>query len=79
MGVLDELQPGDLLVSRAVKVAEEMAALPSAVFTRIKRQLRADALSRIDDALSHRKEPMLDSWLTEETKAASAEALKRRN
>jgi len=79
MGVLDELQPGDLLISRAVKVAEEMAALPSAVFTCIKHQLRAAALSRIDDALSHRKEPMLDSWLTEETKAASAEALKRRN
>ena len=79
MGVLDELQPGDLLVSRAVKVAEEMAALPSAVFACIKRQLRAAALSRIDDALSHRKEPMLVSWLTEETRAAAAEALKRRN
>ena len=79
MGVLDELQPADLLISRAVEVAKEMAALPSAVFSRIKRQLRAPAMSRIDDAMSHRKEPMLDSWLTEETRAASAEALKRRN
>jgi enoyl-CoA hydratase/carnithine racemase len=79
MGVLDELQPGDLLMSRAVEVAEEMTALPRAMFTRIKRQLRAAALSHIDDAMSHRKEPMLDSWLTEETRAASAEALRRKN
>ena len=79
MGILDELVPPDLLISRAVEVAEEMAALPKAMFSRIKSQLRAAALSRIDDALSHRKEPMLDSWLSEETRAASAEALKHRS
>jgi len=79
MGVLDELVPPDLLISRAVEVAEEMAALPKAMFSRIKRQLRAAALSRIDDAIRHRKEPMLDSWLSEETRVASAGALKRKN
>jgi enoyl-CoA hydratase len=78
MGVLDELQSPDLLLSRAIEVAEEMAALPRDVFGRIKRQLRAAALARIDDAMSHRKEPMLDMWLTDETRAASAEALKRK-
>ena len=79
MGVLDELIPPELLMSRAIEVAEEMATLPRDVFSRIKSQLRATALSRIDDAMSHPKEPMLDSWLTEETKVASAEALKRRS
>jgi enoyl-CoA hydratase len=79
LGVLDELHPVNLLVSRAMEIAEEMAALPNQIFSRIKRQLRAATLSRIDDAMSHRKEPMLDSWLTDETRAASAEALKRRN
>jgi enoyl-CoA hydratase/carnithine racemase len=79
MGVLDELLSPDLLIPRSVEVAEEMAALPKAMFSRIKSQLRAAALSRIEDAMSHRKEPMLDSWLSEETRVASAEALKHRS
>ena len=78
MGVLDELQPPELLLSRAMEVAQEMAALPHSVYGRIKRELRRPALARIDDAISNRKEPMLESWLSIETRAASAEALKRK-
>jgi enoyl-CoA hydratase len=78
MGVLDELQPPELLLSRAMEVAQEMAALPHSVYGRIKRELRGPALARIDDAISNRKEPMLESWLSSETRAASAEALKRK-
>lgn len=77
-GVLDELQPPDRLLARAMEVAEEMAALPRAAYRRIKRQLRAAALERIDDVINNRNEPMLDSWLSAETRAASAEALKRK-
>jgi enoyl-CoA hydratase/carnithine racemase len=78
MGVLDELQPPELLLPRAIEVAQEMAALPHSVYGRIKRELRREALARIEDAISNRKEPMLDSWLSDETRAASAEALKRK-
>jgi len=78
MGVLDELQPPELLLPRAIEVAQEMAALPHSVYGRIKRDLRRSALARIEDAISNRKEPMLDSWLSAETRAASAEALKRK-
>lgn len=77
MGVLDELQPPEKLISRAIEVAQEMAALPRSVFARIKHTLRAAALKRIDDAINNRNEPMLESWLNAETQAASAEALKR--
>ena len=77
MGVLDELQPPELLLPRAIEVAQEMAALPHSAYGRIKRELRRAALARIDDAINNRKEPMLDSWLSSETRAASAEALKR--
>ncbi|MEK6286655.1 MAG: enoyl-CoA hydratase/isomerase family protein [Acidobacteriota bacterium] len=76
MGVLDELQPPDRLLARAIEVAQKMAALPRTMYGRIKRQLRAAALARIEDAISNRKEPMLDSWLSAETREASAEALK---
>lgn len=79
MGVLDELQPPELLLPRAIEVAQEMAALPHSVYGRIKRDLRGAALSRIKDAISNGKEPMLDSWLSAETRAASAEALKRKD
>jgi enoyl-CoA hydratase len=79
MGVLDELQPPELLLPRALEVAQEMAALPRSVYRRIKRQLRAAALTRIDDAISNGQEPMLDSWLSTETRAASTEALKRKD
>jgi enoyl-CoA hydratase/carnithine racemase len=77
MGVLDELQPPELLLPRAIEVAQEMAALPHDIYGRIKRELRRAALARIDDAIRDRKEPMLDSWLGAETQAASAQALKR--
>jgi enoyl-CoA hydratase len=79
MGVLDELQPPDLLLPRAIGVAQEMAALPHTVYGRIKRELRRGALARIEDAIKNRKEPMLDSWLSAETPAASAQALKRKD
>ena len=78
MGVLDELQPPELLLPRAREVAQEMAALPHSIYGRIKRELRRAALARIEDAINNRKEPMLESWLSAETRVASAEALKRK-
>jgi len=79
MGVLDELQPPESLLRRAIEVAQEMAALPHSVYGRIKRELRGAALARIEDAISNKNEPMLESWLSAETREASAEALKRKN
>ena len=77
MKVLDELQAPDRLLPRAIEVAQEMATLPPSIYRRIKRDLRSAALTRIDDAIKNRNEPMLESWLNNETRTASAEALKR--
>lgn len=79
MGVLDELQSPGRLLPRAIEVAQEMAALPHSIYGRIKRQMRSAALAQIDDAISNRNEPMLDSWLSTETSTASAKALKPDN
>jgi enoyl-CoA hydratase len=76
-GLLDELQPTDRLLARAMDVAEEMAALPRTSFGRIKRQMRAVALARIDEAVRNQNDPVLDSWLTAETASASAQVLTR--
>lgn len=77
-GVLDELQPPELLLDRAMEVAREMATLPRATYARIKRDLRAHARSRVDDAIDNRNEPMLESWLGAETLEAASEALKKK-
>lgn len=77
MGVLDELQPAEGLLPRAIEVAREMADLPRSTYSRIKRSLRSQALALIDDAISNRNEPMLETWLSDETRIASAEALKK--
>ena len=74
-GLLDELQPAAQLLARAREIAAEMAGLPRASFGRIKRQMRAAALARIEDAVNNQSEPVLDSWLGAETASASAEVL----
>ncbi|HKP11641.1 MAG TPA: enoyl-CoA hydratase/isomerase family protein [Blastocatellia bacterium] len=76
-GMLDELQPEERLLARATEIAEEMASLPRTAYGRIKRQMRAAALARIDDAVNNDREPVLDSWLGEETASASAQVLAR--
>jgi len=78
-GVLDELQPPDRLADRALEVAREMAELPRATYARIKRTMRGSALASIDDAVLNQTEPMLESWLGDETRKAAAEALKKTN
>jgi enoyl-CoA hydratase/carnithine racemase len=78
-GVLDELQLPDRLLDRALEVAREMAELPRETYARIKRTMRGPALARIDDAVLNQTEPMLESWLGDETRKAASEALKKTN
>ena len=77
LGVVDEVLSSDQLLQRTFEVAREMAALPRSSYQRIKNSLRSPALALIDDAISNRNEPMLGSWLSDETRIASAEALKK--
>jgi enoyl-CoA hydratase len=77
-GVLDELVPPETLVPRALAVAAELAALPREAYARIKRQLRRDALERIEEVVAGGTDPLLDRWLGAETGAAAASALDRR-
>ena len=74
-GLLDELQPPERLLARAAEIAGEMAALPRTSYGRIKRQMRAAALARIEDAVSNQNDPVLDAWLGAEMVSASAQVL----
>lgn len=74
-GVLDERQPAEALLPRALAVAGELAALPRDAYARIKQHLRATALARMDAVLATGSDPLLASWLGAETAGAAATVL----
>ena len=74
-GILDELRPADLLLSRAKEVALDLGTLPPGGYARIKHQLRAEAIERIENTIRMGCDPLLDSWIAAEGRKASAEKL----
>jgi enoyl-CoA hydratase len=75
-GVLDELEPEDALLPRALAMARELAQLPRAAYGRIKRQLRGPTLARIDAAITG-EDPLVRGWISAETAPAAADVLGR--
>lgn len=69
LGLVDELRSPDEVVPRAVEVARALADLPGLAYRRIKAQLRGDRLELPDD-------PMLGTWLGEETRTAAEATLR---
>lgn len=64
-GVLDELQPPDAVLDRAVAVATERSRMPGGAYAVVKQQLRADALERIRHSTRTGSDPLMGSWLTD--------------
>jgi enoyl-CoA hydratase len=77
-GVLDELQPSEALLERAVAVAQDLAAIPRQAYAQIKEQLRAEPLAACRRVAETGLDPLADSWLGAQTRAASAALLGRR-
>lgn len=73
-GVFDELQPLDQVRARGIARAQELTALQPGAFNTIKRQLRGPALDRMAKVIADGSDPMLEDWITDETKTA-AEAI----
>ena len=76
-GILDELAPRRRLLDRAVAIADDLASLPREGYARIKMQLRGETVARIEDMIARGADPLLESWLTDETAAASRDVLSR--
>ncbi len=74
-GILDELQPADRVLERALEVARDLASIPRSAYARIKRQVRGATIARIEEAVANRSDPLLESWVTSEAVEASAEVL----
>jgi enoyl-CoA hydratase/carnithine racemase len=70
-GILDELQPPEGLLERAIEVASDMATLPRGPYGRIKRQVKGGAIELIEGVIAG-GEPMLEMWITDEGMAGAA-------
>lgn len=75
-GLLDELQPPELVVPVAVQRARELASMPAEGYAKIKRQLREPALTAIEETVASGTDPMLTSWVTGDAGAASTTLLR---
>jgi enoyl-CoA hydratase/carnithine racemase len=75
MGLVDEVVEPDRVFERALEVAAELAALPTATYRLVKAQLRRDTLAEIERVLSSDGDPMLAAWSGDEMPAAAASVL----
>jgi enoyl-CoA hydratase len=64
-GVLDELQPPDAVLGRAIAVATERSQMPPGAYAVVKQQLRAGALERIRHSTQTDSDPLMGSWLAD--------------
>ncbi len=77
-GALDELQPPEAVLDRAVEVARELASMPADGYRTIKRQVRAAAIARMREVVATGGDPMLRGWLSEEAPEAARSTLEDR-
>lgn len=75
-GLVDEIEAPDRVVPAALAVAHDLASMPRDAYARIKRQVRARTIAFIDDTVARGSDPMLESWLTGETRTAAAGLLR---
>jgi enoyl-CoA hydratase len=61
-GVLDELQPPDAVLERAMEVAQDLASMPPDSYRRIKQQVRGAAIAQIEKLNATGSDPLLKGW-----------------
>ena len=77
LGVLDELVAPESLIDRALELAGEFAALPPGAYGRVKRQLRGEAIERMEAIVAAGGDSLQAGWLGDETAAAARAILER--
>ena len=65
-GLLDELQAPDRVLPAAVETAHDLASMPADGYAKLKRQLRAATLARIEETIASGNDPVLESWVPPE-------------
>jgi len=70
-GIVDVLEPDDSLVlDRALRAARDLAANPPIAYAAIKRQIRLEALDRIDAGIAAGANTPEGGWFNDESKVA---------
>jgi enoyl-CoA hydratase len=77
LGLLDEIHPPEQVLERALSVAEELAALPARAYETVKRQVRGATIARLEEVIAGARDPMLESWLSDETAETAGGVLRR--
>jgi enoyl-CoA hydratase len=75
-GALDEILSPDSVLERALEVATDLATIPAEAYRRIKHQIRASAIARLQHLEATGDDPMLAGWLSPESAAAAASVLR---
>jgi enoyl-CoA hydratase len=75
-GLVDEVVPPEELVPRAQAIARQLAAVPAEVYAMTKKQLRADALARMDSSQENDAAAVAE-WASPQTHAAIKEYFAR--
>lgn len=74
-GIVDTLVSDQDLLDAAIKAATALASSPAAAYAAVKRQIRGDAISRIQDAIDLGANASAKGWFTNETKPAMRQML----
>jgi enoyl-CoA hydratase len=71
IGMIDEIEPDEaILLDRALRAARDLAASPPEAYALVKRQIRQNAITRIETAMADGPATAADGWFTAGTRAA---------
>src|SRR5438067_2048402 len=76
LGLVDELAEPDEVLDRALELADELAALPHDAYAKVKRQVRGATISQLERV---DEDPLLDGWISTETRSAAEAILERKS
>ena len=62
-GIVDELKAPKQVMPRAVEVAHDMMGMPRDAYARTKRQIRHDAIARMEATLTGEPDPLTEGWI----------------
>ena len=75
-GIVDALVPDQELQNAAVEAAKSLASSPAKAYAAVKRQIRGDAVARIQDAILLGASAPAEGWFSDETKPAMQRMLR---
>ena len=76
MGIVDEVVSGDELIRRSLEVAGDYASIPPMAYAKVKAQMRAASLDRLNNIIDKKSDPARAGWFSDETRGAMESALK---